>query len=287
MLPVFTNVKDLRQYLDNQENKTIGFVPTMGALHHGHVSLVQEAKQRNNQVVCSIFVNPTQFNDKSDLEKYPRTLEADIDLLQKAGCNALFLPTYDEIYPPNFDFDFMPNVGKLAEYYEGAHRPGHFKGMLQVVRRLLEAVKPQFLYMGQKDYQQQLLCKRMIDVLQLPVQLIRCPIIREPHGLAMSSRNERLTPTSRLLAAQIHNTLNTLKTNIIQHPQNWENALNNARKELDTTPFQLDYLDIACADTLSPWQPSTQPAVILVVTKLDGVRLLDNLLFQLNFTQNL
>ena len=116
MLPVFTNVKDLRQYLDSQTDKTIGFVPTMGALHHGHVSLVQEAKQRNNLVVCSIFVNPTQFNDKSDLEKYPRTLEADIDQLQKAGCNALFLPTYDEIYPPNFDFDFMPNVGKLAEY---------------------------------------------------------------------------------------------------------------------------------------------------------------------------
>lgn len=186
-------------------NGTIGFVPTMGALHKGHISLVEKAVKENDIVVVSIFVNPTQFNDKSDLERYPRNLDADLKLLEKTGCHIVFAPGVDEVYPEPDTRKF--NFGSLETVMEGKHRPGHFNGVAQVVSKLFDMVRPNKAYFGLKDFQQLAVIKSMVRQLNLSVEIVPCPIIREKSGLAMSSRNELLTPEERQNAATISETL--------------------------------------------------------------------------------
>lgn len=208
---IFKKVADLRQFLASQSN-TIGFAPTMGALHEGHLELIRMAKREGCLAVASIFVNPTQFNDPKDLEKYPRTIEKDTELLLSADCDVLFFPSVEEVYPPGEDLSIELDFRELDKVMEGEFRPGHFKGMATVVNRLLDIVRPHRLYMGQKDFQQLSIVRDMIQQLKLPVELVMCPTVREADGLAMSSRNVRLTPEMRAIAPIIHETLQSAKT---------------------------------------------------------------------------
>lgn len=204
-MKVVTSVKELQAELNNAEQPGIGFVPTMGALHAGHASLVERARRECRTVVVSVFVNPTQFNDKNDLRNYPRTPEADLTLLEQSGANVVFMPTVEDIYPkPDMRlFDF----GKVEQVMEGASRPGHFNGVAQVVSRLFDLVHPAKAYFGEKDFQQIAIIRAMVSQLELPVQIVDCPIIRDVDGLALSSRNTLLDAPHRAAAPCIYTTL--------------------------------------------------------------------------------
>ncbi len=201
-MKIFETVTELRKELDGLNGQTIGFVPTMGALHAGHISLVERARKENSVVVVSIFVNPTQFNDKSDLTSYPRTPEADTELLRSAGADYILLPTVEEIYPEpdTRQFDF----GQVDKVMEGASRPGHFNGVAQVVSRLFDIVTPTRSYFGEKDFQQIAIIRAMVAQLGYQIEIVDCAIVRNGDGLALSSRNMLLTPEHRAAAPQIY-----------------------------------------------------------------------------------
>ena len=201
-MKVFTSVKELRAELDRTEQSGIGFVPTMGALHAGHRSLVERARRENATVVVSVFVNPTQFNDKNDLRHYPRTPEADRRLLEEAGADFVLMPSVEEIYPEEDTriFDF----GQIDKVMEGATRPGHFNGVAQVVSRLFDIVRPARAYFGEKDFQQIAVIKAMTAQLKLPVEIVECPIVRGEDGLALSSRNTLLDEAHRAAVEKSH-----------------------------------------------------------------------------------
>ena len=205
---VFNRIEKLKSFLKElkKQGKIIGFVPTMGALHRGHVSLIKASIKQCDVTVCSIFVNPTQFNDKSDFDKYPATLEADLKKLKAAKCDMVFAPSVAEMYPDGFGNTRKIDFGFLAETLEGEHRPGHFNGMAQVVEMLLRIVQPHCLFMGQKDYQQQLIVAQLIKKRKLKTRLVTCATLREKDGLAMSSRNVRLDKKARKLAVEISKT---------------------------------------------------------------------------------
>ncbi len=217
---IFKKPGELNQFLENKrtDKKIIGFAPTMGALHAGHISLVKEAKRQNDLVVTSIFVNPTQFNDPEDFKKYPVTIEKDILLFEKAGCDVLFIPAVDDIYPSGTTALTHYELGFLETILEGKFRPGHFQGVCQVMHRLLEIVLPDNLYLGQKDYQQCMVIKKLIELIGLDnkIKVNICPTLREDDGLAMSSRNTRLDPEDRIRAATISAALRYIKENIKQ-----------------------------------------------------------------------
>ena len=206
-MKVFSTIADLKAEIAAQKaaGKTIGLVPTMGALHAGHASLVKKCAAENDVAVVSVFVNPTQFNDKNDLKNYPRTLEKDAELLQSVGCNLIFAPSEDEIYPePDTRvFDFTP----LDKVMEGKYRPGHFNGVAQIVSKLFDIVTPDRAYFGEKDFQQLAIIREMVKQLGLPLEIIACPIVREANGLALSSRNARLTDSQRKKAVTISKVL--------------------------------------------------------------------------------
>lgn len=204
-MKVFESVKELRAELDKAEQSGIGFVPTMGALHAGHRSLVERARRENGTVVVSVFVNPTQFNDKNDLKHYPRTPEADARLLEEAGADFVLMPTVEEIYPQpdTRQFDF----GLIDKVMEGATRPGHFNGVAQVVSRLFDIVRPARAYFGEKDFQQIAVIKSMVAQLALPIEIVECAIVRGEDGLALSSRNTLLDAAHRAAALHIYATL--------------------------------------------------------------------------------
>ena len=204
-MKVFESVKELRAELDKAEQSGIGFVPTMGALHAGHRSLVERARRENNTVVVSVFVNPTQFNDKNDLKHYPRTPEADARLLEEAGADFVLMPSVEEIYPQpdSRQFDF----GLIDKVMEGATRPGHFNGVAQVVSRLFDIVRPARAYFGEKDFQQIAVIKSMVAQLALPIEIVECAIVRGEDGLALSSRNTLLDAAHRAAAPHIYATL--------------------------------------------------------------------------------
>ena len=203
-MKVFEKVKDLQEYLSGQKHP-IGLVPTMGALHQGHLSLLQNSKKDNKTTVVSIFVNPIQFNDKNDFDKYPRLLDNDLKLLENYNCDAVFAPSVGEIYPepPVESYDF----GYLDKILEGAFRPGHFNGVAIVVNRLFQIVKPDRAYFGKKDYQQYIIIKELVKQQKLPIEIIAVPIVREPSGLAMSSRNLRLNKDELQVAPEIYKAL--------------------------------------------------------------------------------
>jgi pantoate--beta-alanine ligase len=256
----------------------VGFVPTMGALHAGHLSLVDEAKRQNKIVVCSIFVNPTQFNDPEDFKKYPITLEKDILMFEEAGCDLLFIPSVQDIYPNGIGHLKHYELGFLETILEGKFRPGHFQGVCQVMHRLLEIVLPNNLYLGQKDYQQCMVIKKLIELIGLSdrIKVNICPTLREDDGLAMSSRNTRLLPGNREKAATISAALRYIKENL--KTGDIKKIKDEAKEMLLQNEFRIDYIEIADADTLElveNWN-GKQKVVALAAAFLDKVRLIDN-----------
>lgn len=257
---------------------TTGFVPTMGALHEGHISLVKRCRKECDTVVVSIFVNPTQFNDQNDLVKYPRTPEADLALLEKAGVDCVFMPEVDEIYPEKDTRVF--GFGELEQVMEGEHRPGHFNGVAQVVSRLFDIVKPDKAYFGEKDFQQLAIIRKMAEQLGLSLEIVGCPIERGADGLALSSRNARLNAKQREEAPMIYKTLKDavgLKAEMnVNQLEKWISDKINECPELKT-----EYISIADAATLQPvdsWDKTREERVFAAVWAGD-VRLIDNIEF--------
>jgi pantoate--beta-alanine ligase len=276
---VFKKIKPFQSFLSavRRQHRSLGFIPTMGALHRGHQVLVEQAARAGDFTVCSVFVNPTQFNDPRDLEKYPRTPEKDIEMLTVVGCNVLFIPSAEEIYPPDLvqrHFDF----GRLETVMEGAFRPGHFAGVAQVVSRLLEIIQPARLYMGQKDFQQVAIVQKMLQQLHSPVELVRCPTVREPDGLAMSSRNMRLTAGFREKAPAIYQTL--LQTKQLSgnghSPQEIQQLALTKLRENGLKP---EYFEIVDSETLLPIERfnDAKNAVACTAVWAGEVRLIDNI----------
>ncbi len=270
----------------------LGFVPTMGALHRGHLALIERALEECDRVVCSIFVNPTQFNQAQDLQHYPRTEEKDLQLLLEVGCHVLFLPTIEEIYPEGPENAPNPFVfGELEKVMEGAHRPGHFRGVAQVVSRLLEIVRPQALYMGQKDYQQTLIVRSMLEQMNSAVQLVVCPTVREEDGLAMSSRNLRLSAEQRALAPEIYRAMRAAATAFALRkeaglPAPVGQIEDRYLQELAALPgFRPEYFCFARAADLKPLRdlppeelPPPEEVVLCTAVWVGDVRLIDNLI---------
>lgn len=258
-----------------QQGLKIGFVPTMGALHNGHLSLIRIAQQTCDIVVCSIFVNPTQFNDPRDLEKYPRPIAADIQKLEQVKADILFEPAVTEMYADNEHWHL--SIGELEHLLEGASRPGHYQGVTQVVNKLFALVKPDVAFFGQKDYQQFLVINKMVELLQLPVKLIMCPIERETDGLAMSSRNVHLSAADRQHALILSKTLNSIKQKF--DPNRIAELKHEAEQAIATEPgVELSYFEIADAQTLHPATASTPHIVALVAAKVGNTRLIDNVI---------
>lgn len=280
-MKVFSKIVELKAEIAAQKatGKTVGLVPTMGALHAGHASLVQRCAKENNVTIVSIFVNPTQFNDKNDLQHYPRTLEKDIDLLQKAGCCIIFAPTEEEIYPePDTRvFDFTP----LDKVMEGNYRPGHFNGVAQIVSKLFDIVTPDRAYFGEKDFQQLAIIREMVKQLQLPLEIVPCPIVREPDGLALSSRNARLTDSQRKKAVTISKVLfesrNFAPSKPITELIQW--VIDNINKESE---LRVEYFEIVDGDTLQSvisWD-ETGSIVGCITVFCGDVRLIDNIRYK-------
>ncbi len=281
-METFHNIKSLQKRLNllRSNGKTIGFVPTMGALHNGHLSLVHKAKEQCDISVCSIFVNPTQFNEKSDLDKYPRTLKADQDLLQTAANDIVFAPSANEMYPDGTAIKQHFDFGYLVSPMEGATRPGHFEGMAQVVNLLLDIVQPNALFMGQKDYQQVAIVRRLLQLTnKTDVKLVMCDIIRDEDGLAMSSRNRRITSENRAIASQIHKTLLATKHNRLEYSidllKQW------AMESLAMMGFKPIYFELVDAETLQAvenFHNDGRGVVACVAAWLGEVRLIDNMI---------
>lgn len=262
----FQKTSELQSYLQST-GKSIGFVPTMGALHEGHLALIQASKAVCEITVCSIFVNPTQFNDPSDFEKYPATLEADLEKLAKEACDVVFYPSVSEMYPKGFqDLPFYA-IGFLETILEGKYRPGHFQGVCIVVNLLLQAVQPHQLFMGEKDYQQVAVVRKMLEITDSTVELIPCPTVRSSTGLALSSRNARLTELQKEQALTIY------KGFSLSNLEDFKQSL------LQNGFDSIDY--IACVDpfTLAEKAMGDKPYLILVAAFIGGVRLIDNKLF--------
>jgi pantoate--beta-alanine ligase len=280
LMLIFTKISDLKGYLAQIKSvgKSVGFVPTMGALHDGHVSLIRYSKKACDYTICSVFVNPTQFNDKSDLERYPRMPEKDTELLKAAYCDALFMPEVEEMYPKNenkVDFDF----GYLNSILEGEHRPGHFNGVAQIVKHFFEIINPNKAFFGSKDYQQVLIVKALVKKMNSNIEIISCPILRDPDGLAMSSRNALLSPEERNIASKVPSAMQEAKelakTKGIQLAKKF---VFEAFQQIHGT--KLDYFEICDANTLeilSQLKPDDN-AVAVIAVYVGKIRLIDNLL---------
>ena len=274
----FSKILDINNFVKKQreDGKTIGFVPTMGALHQGHLDLMTRAKQENDLLVVSIFVNPIQFNNPNDLDKYPRDLVADIEMLEDIGCDILFVPSVTEMYPKKVAKEY--SFGQLETVMEGASRPGHFNGVAIVVSKLFDITLPHKAYFGEKDFQQLAIISKLVEIENIPVEIIPCPTVRETDGLAMSSRNKRLTIEQRNAAPTIYkllkltkensksNTPNILKQQLIDKFNSYKN-------------FDLEYFEFADDKDLQPinsWN-SASGIIAFVVVKLGEIRLIDNI----------
>jgi pantoate--beta-alanine ligase len=279
MMLSFNTIKELKEEIQKlrETGAKIGFVPTMGALHNGHGSLVKKAKEENDVVICSIFVNPTQFNDKNDLAKYPRTIEEDKRLLIENNCDILFIPSVEEMYPAPDSriFDF----GNLDKVMEGEHRPGHFNGVAQVVSKFFEIIQPDKAYFGQKDFQQLAIIKALVKQLKFAVSIIPCPIVREKDGLAMSSRNRLLAPEERENAPYIYQTL--LKAKELAKTKPVEHVKEFVKNEIDKNSLmQLEYFEIISSESLQSVQNDRQEErTACIAVKMSNIRLIDNISF--------
>ena len=279
-MELFESKTKLRSYIEEAKNsgKTVGFVPTMGALHEGHISLVKKSNANNDITVVSIFVNPTQFNDKNDLKNYPRTLEKDLLLLEEAGANIVFNPSEQEMYPEPDSRVF--NFGQLDKVMEGAHRPGHFNGVAQIVSKLFDAVPATNAYFGLKDFQQLAIIRQLVKQLNFPINIIACDIVREPDGLAMSSRNLLLTPEHRTNAVQISQTLFSA-----QKQKGLTSVLDIKKWVVDTLNkneyLEVEYFDIVDGTTLQSIEKWSDADYIVgcIAVKAGKIRLIDNVSF--------
>ncbi|MCX6316926.1 MAG: pantoate--beta-alanine ligase [Bacteroidetes bacterium] len=285
---LFKKATELHKWLDFQrkKQKSIGFVPTMGALHTGHLSLIGYSQRENDITVCSVFVNPTQFNDPRDFEKYPITIEKDIAMLEEAGTHVLFLPSVPEMYPDGLQATRQYELGFLETRLEGAFRPGHFQGVCRVVHRLLEIVQPASIYLGQKDYQQCMVIRKLVTLMgkEGSISVMVCPTLRETDGLAMSSRNMRLNEDQRKKAVTISQVLTAIKQQL--HTGDLSALLNEGQRVLEAAGFRTDYLEITDARTLEPvtnWN-GTQSLVALVAAFMGDIRLIDNMVLTQNNT---
>ncbi|HEX5653006.1 MAG TPA: pantoate--beta-alanine ligase [Chitinophagaceae bacterium] len=279
---LYKKAADTHNWIEKErlKKKKIGFVPTMGALHEGHISLIETSKGSNDHTICSIFINPTQFNDPKDFAKYPVSLEKDLQLLEEAGCDFLFLPDVNEMYPDGLAQTNNYKIGRLETLLEGKFRPGHFQGVCQVVHRLLEIILPNNLYIGQKDYQQCLVIKKLLQLIGLDdkIELRICPTLREPDGLAMSSRNLRLNDEERKRAPAIYETLLFIQSQ--KGKKTTVEIKKQAKAKLEARGFRVDYTEIADAITLETadgWSENKK-LVALIAAFNNEVRLIDNLL---------
>lgn len=277
-MQVFFEIKILQAYLQNQRQlgKSVGFVPTMGALHQGHLSLIETAKNQNDIVVCSIFVNPTQFNNPHDLAVYPRTLEADCKMLEEVACDVVFAPSASEMYPslPTLKFDF----GTLENVMEGKFRPGHFNGVGIVVSKLFNIVQPNKAYFGQKDLQQCAVINCLVKDLSYALDLVICPTQREADGLAMSSRNRNLNEEQRIIAPEIYKSLTTAAS-LLKHQSS--TAVKQFVKEYFEVieDIELEYFEISDFDTLLPIEELSVGKTALCIAAFMGkTRLIDNII---------
>ncbi|MCD6178851.1 MAG: pantoate--beta-alanine ligase [Bacteroidales bacterium] len=273
---VFEQKAELNKFISQAkvEGKSIGFVPTMGALHAGHIALLTEAVEQCDLVVASIFVNPIQFNNPDDLKKYPRTFESDRKMLEEADCDAVFYPSVEEMYPTQVEekFDF----GSLETVMEGAKRPGHFNGVAVVVKRLFDLVQPDFAFFGKKDFQQLAIIRALVKQMKSDIHIIGLDTVREKDGLAMSSRNTRLSKQERKTAVELSKALNFIKQN--------KNAFDPAHLESEAinmlkTNFSVEYIQIVDGNNLqsiSDWNQTNYP-VVCAAAFLGDVRLIDNL----------
>lgn len=277
-MKIVSSIKDLKNFLalEREKGKKVGLVPTMGALHAGHISLVKRCVAENDICVVSDFVNPTQFNDKHDLETYPRTLDADCALLEPVGCDYVFAPSVAEMYPEPDTRVF--NLGLVAEVMEGPRRPGHFNGVAQVVSKLFYIVEPDNAYFGEKDFQQIAVIREMVRQLNLPVHIVDCPIQREADGLALSSRNTRLTPEQRQKAPVIARTLKESTTFV--PAKSVQEVIDYVVNTINQVPeMEVEYFEIVDGNTMQPiqnWSDTTYPVGCITVY-CGEVRLIDNI----------
>jgi pantoate--beta-alanine ligase len=274
---IYHKSSDLTSHIETEKKngKTIGFVPTMGALHEGHMSLIERSLGENDITVCSIFVNPTQFNNKTDFEKYPKTTVQDVQFLEEAGCHILFLPDVEEIYPPGFASEHF-ELGELENILEGAYRPGHFQGVCMVVERLLTLVPSTTLFLGKKDYQQCMVIQKLIELKSIPTKLVLCETKREIDGLAMSSRNMRLNPEERTQSRSIFETLTFMKNQLDSKP--FEEIEKLAKQKLELAGFEVDYVRITDVQLQNIEKKKENSKIIgLIAATINGIRLIDNL----------
>ncbi len=277
-MKIFVTAAELRTYVAAARGagQRLGLVPTMGALHTGHLALVRTALAATDAVVATVFVNPTQFNNPDDFRLYPRVPDADAALLESAGCTALFAPAPEEMYPAPtvLRFDFGP----LERVMEGAHRPGHFNGVATVVSKLLHLAQPHQAFFGQKDWQQLAVVRQLVADLSFDVEIVGCPTVRESDGLALSSRNRRLTPEGRAVAPLLYQVLQTAAARLAQGAAPAAVQAQALATLSDNPRFTAEYVEVADALTLQPLAAyaSGQPAVICLAAHLDGVRLIDN-----------
>jgi pantoate--beta-alanine ligase len=276
-MQILRDIDSVRSFILEQKRskRKVGLVPTMGALHAGHLSLVSRSIQENDISIASIFVNPIQFNNPADLEKYPRTLDQDVELLNRVGCHAVFCPSAKDMYTTasSITLDF----GKLDKVLEGEFRPGHFSGVGVVVAKLFNIIQPDVAYFGQKDYQQYLVISQLVQDLSFPVRLVCGEIIREENGLAMSSRNKRLSDEERKNAALLFRSLSQVKERL------GHTSIESIRQEIKGTLFisniRLEYLELADRSNLTllkQYDPST-PAILLMAAYVGEIRLIDNI----------
>ena len=279
-MTIINNFKHLSSQLSTAKilGKTIGFIPTMGALHSGHASLIKKSKESCNLTVCSIFVNPLQFNNREDYIHYPVTVEKDILLLEKLECDILFLPSEEEVYPDeaskstHYELDYLENI------LEGKFRPGHFQGVCLVVERLLDMVKPDFLFLGQKDFQQCLVIEKLIRIMGVPIKVVRCPTLREESGLAKSSRNLRLSENELLTASELYKSLKFIGN--YSKNRSFTDIQKEATDHLESLGFIIEYIALANGNTLAleeNFKPGEEQ-VILIAAYLNQIRLIDNLI---------
>jgi len=279
-MKTFSTILSVQQFLSEKkaEGKTLGFVPTMGALHKGHLELMRRAKEENELLAVSIFVNPIQFNNPEDLKKYPRDLEKDKLMLEQVGCDVLFAPDVDEMYPEPVKKVY--HFGKLEEVMEGEFRPGHFNGVAIVVKKLFDIIKPGKAYFGEKDFQQLAIIQQLVRMENIPVSIVACPIVREKDGLAMSSRNERLTEEERKIAPFIYQTLTKA---VSQMPdKSPHEVMDWVYEQFEPKPiFELEYFELADDKELQPVQSWKEAKGIVgfIAVHLGKVRLIDNIRF--------
>lgn len=281
-MEIFKTKSALKAFLNplKASGKKIALVPTMGALHYGHISLIDLAKENADIIICSIFVNPTQFTDPKDLEKYPRPIEHDLAMLNQAGCNGVFMPNVEEMYPQGADENWHIDLGNAEFLLEGAFRKGHYQGVTQIVKKLFDAVEPDVAMFGQKDFQQVLMIKNMVAHFNLPITLITCPIIREEDGLAMSSRNIHLTAIDRENSLVLSKSLqfvidNFEKLSLMELENRAKLFYQNLRG------VELDYFTIANGDTLEPAKLKNETNLVaLVAAKVGTTRLIDNMIIR-------